>query len=306
MNLIGFSFMAAWIIGITIFIYGLALCGIMNSYFRNFGRKEKKQNKILLTLYKNKSISSFKNFIEGRADFAGLQWNFATFTVFSAVTGSIGIVIALKYLLNPMAVLPLTAAFSLVPWLYLSYFIAKKEDLLERQFIPAIQYFIAEYNTLPNIVSVLCNIIPMIDYPLKDELNRLVLDFNSGRNPETALFLFARRINTRWAFRLAHIFNLRLQKGININSMLFSLYIDIKTKVVKERERKSETAAARAESIILYLCIPIIYFIATKVSPDSHYLLTQTSMGQKAMLVVVFMVLFGIITTAKLGNSRIK
>lgn len=306
MNLIGFGFLTAWIIGITTFIYGLGFARIIRSRFKDIVSDEKKQNKVLAILYNNKRVGNFKIFIEERAAFAGTKWSFATFIIYSAITGSIGVTVAIKLLHNLMALLPLTAAFSFLPWLYLSYFIAKKESLLEQQFIPAIQYFIAEYSTLPNIVSALSNIIPMLEYPLDDELNRMVLDFNSGRSPEAALFSFAKRINSHWAFRLAHIFNLRLQRGININSMLFNLYMDIKTKVVKDRERKSETAAARAESIILYLCIPIIYFIATKVSPESHYLMTETPMGQKAMLFVVFMVLFGVITAVKLGNGRIK
>jgi len=273
---------------------------------REVFKEEDKQKEALRILYKNKKIKSCKRHIEDRAGFAGTNWSFPTFLTYSLITGAIGIIIALKYLKNPMAALPLAAALSLAPWLYLSYFIIKKEALLEQQLIPAIQYFISEYSSLPNIVSALNNILPRIEYPLEDELNRLILDLNSGKNQEDALFSFAERINSRWAYRLAHILNLRLQKGININAMLFNLYMDMKTKVVKDQERKSETAAVRAESLILYLCIPGVYYLATKISPQSHYLLTETPTGQKTMLLVVILVLCGVAATLKLGGSKTK
>lgn len=306
MNALGFSIFGTWIIGITIFIYGLGIRVIKKRRFKEIFKAEEKQKEIFWMLYKNKRIRSFKRYIEDRAGFAGIQWSFISFITYSLITGVIGAVIALKYLNNPMIILPLSAAFSFIPWLYLSYFIKKKEDLLEQQLIPAIQYFISEYNCLPNIISALSNILTMVEYPLDYELNRLILDFNSGRSPEDSLFAFAARINSRWAYRLAHILNLRLQKGININTMLFNLYMDMKTKVVKDSERRSETAAVRAESIMLYLCIPVVYFMATKISPDSHYILTETVMGQKAMFIVILMVLFGIVTTVKLGSSKTK
>lgn len=306
MNTLGFCLFAAWIIGITLIIYGLGIVFIKKRRFKEIFKEEDKQKEALQILYKNKKFRSFKRYIEDRASFAGTQWSFITFLTYSMAAGVIGAAIALKYLNNPMVIFPLAAAFSLAPWLYMSFFIMKKESLLEQQLIPAIQYFVSEYSSLPNIISALSHVLPMIEYPLDDELNKLILDFNSGRNPEEALFSFAERINSRWAYRLAHILNLRLQKGININAMLFNLYMDMKTKLVKDRERRSETAAARAESIVLYLCIPVVYFMATKISPESHYLLTATPMGQKAMFVVVLMVLFGIAATVKLGNSRTK
>lgn len=306
MNTLGFCLFTTWIIGINLIIYSIGIVVIKKRRFIEVFKEEEKQKETFQILYKNKKVRSFKRYIEERASFAGTQWSFITFLTYSMIAGAIGVFIALKYLNNPMVIIPLAATFSLVPWLYMSFFIMKKEVLLEQQLIPAIQYFISEYSSLPNIISALSHVLPMIEYPLDDELNRLILDFNSGCNPEDALFSFAERINSRWAYRLAHILNLRLQKGININAMLFNLYMDMKTKLVKDRERKSETAAARTESIILYLCIPGVYFMATKISPESHYLLTATPMGQKAMFIVVVMVLFGIITTVKIGNSRTK
>ncbi|PKM86611.1 MAG: hypothetical protein CVU87_11640 [Firmicutes bacterium HGW-Firmicutes-12] len=303
MNGLGFLIYFAWIVGIILLVYGIGFAVYRRRRVREVF-KEDKPREITQMFYKNKRVRSFKKYIEQRASFAGTQWKVEIFFAYSLFGGVIGIIIALKYLKNPMTVVPLFVASSLVPWLYLSYFILKKEALLEQQLIPAIQYFISEYSSLPNIISALSNILPMIDYPLEDELNRLIVEVNSGRKPEKALFSFAERINSRWAYRLAHILNLRMQKGININSMLFNLYMDMKTKVVKERERRSETAAARAESLILYLCIPVVYFMATKISPESHYLLTQTSMGRKAMFAVIILVLFGLFTILKLGNSK--
>lgn len=306
MNELGWGIYAAWSVGIVFMAYGLGTAYLNKRRFRKMFQEEEKSQDILFMLYKNKKIKSFKAYVEERASFAGTAWSFGSFLVYSLVTGSAGIWVALNYLHNPLAVLPLAAAFSFTPWLYLSFFIMRKEALLEQQLIPAIQFFISEYGSLPNIVSALHHILPLLDYPLQDELNRLILNLNSGRDHEEALFDFSRRINSRWAYRLSHILNLRINKGININAMLFNLYMDMKTKQVKDKERRSETAAARAESLILYLAIPVVYFMAAKISPQSHYLLTQTPLGQRAMLFVILLVLFGVITTVKIGGGKIK
>jgi Flp pilus assembly protein TadB len=302
-NKLGLFIYFAWIVGVILIVYNLGFTVYRRRRIREVF-KEDQHKEVLYILYKNKKIRSFKEYIEERANFAGTRWRVETFLSYSLFGGIIGVVIAIKYLKNPMTIVPLFVASGLIPRLYLSYFILRKEALLEQQLIPAIQYFISEYSSLPNIISALSNILPMIEYPLEGEINRLIIEINSGRKPEKAFFSFAERINSRWAYRLAHILNLRMQKGINVNTMLFNLYMDMKTKVVKDRERRSETAAARAESLILYLCIPVVYFMATKISPESHYLLTQTSMGKKAMFAVIILVLFGLFTTFKLGISK--
>ncbi|MDX9872801.1 MAG: hypothetical protein RBT41_10330 [Clostridia bacterium] len=305
MNGPGWAIYAAWVLGVGLVIYGLGMLYLKRRRFRKAFQEEGKSQEDLFLFYKNKRVRSFKEYIENRAGFAGTSWRFPSFLAYSLLTGAAGAFIAVNYLQNPFAVLPLALAFLFIPWLYLSFFIARREILLEQQLIPAIQFFISEYGSLPNIVSALHNILPLLDYPLQDEFNRLLLELNSGRDSEEALFAFSGRINSRWAYRLSHIFNLRMKKGLNINTMLFNLYMDMKTKRVQDRERRSETAAARAESLILYLAIPAVYFLAARISPQSHYLLTRTPLGQKAMLLVILLVLFGVIATVKLGGTKI-
>lgn len=292
-------------LGIFLVFYGVSqwCCG-QRRLLTVFINKNETQS-FLYGLQKNHSIASFKELIENQADFSGTGWTFVLFLIYSALCGAVGFFIGVHYLQNFAAAIPLAWGFGMTPWGYMAYFTVKKRRLLEQQLMPVIQCFIAEYRALPNVISSLNSILPKVDYPLREELDLLVRGFNSGRPRETALFSFARRLNSPWAYRFAHILNLRLSRGLNINGMLYNLYMEMKTQLIKEQERRMETIGVRLESYLLYLFIPVMYFLASKINPQAHYLLTKTGEGQKAMFLIIILLVIGIMSTIKLSNNRI-
>ena len=237
---------------------------------------------------------------------AGINCPVNKFLAYTAVLGACGVFIGCIYLENIATVLPLALCFGLIPWAYISYFISKKQRLMAEQLSPAIQYFISEYGAVPHVVNALARTAGKIKYPLSEEVERLVMELNSGKDREKALFSFARRINNHWALRFAHLLNSKLSRGIDINPPLLNLLMDMKTRMVKEKERGMESAAIRIESYALYLFTPLMYFLGSKINPESHYLLTQTSQGKGVMFVIVILAAGGLLSLIRLNNSRVK
>lgn len=268
--------------------------------------QDQRETDLWSKIMEHKKIKGFKDYVEERTLYAGVKWSFKEFILYSLLLGISGGGIAIKYLNNLPAALPLGVGGLLISWLYVNFFVVRKEALLERQFIPMIQHFISEYSSLSNITAALTNILVKLDNPLKEEVTHLINDLNSGCNTEEAFFSFAERLNSQRAFRFAHILNLRVNKGIPINVMLFNLYMDMKTKVVKEKERNMESIGVRMESYMLYAAIPMMYLLASKINPKSHYLLTQTPEGKKMMLYIVTFLVVGIISTISISNNKIK
>lgn len=293
-----------WSLGV--FITTCSILSILENKRQFKARFFNIENHVIPRISTNTFYAHLKSKYEHRLKFIGLTWSAEKFIVFLALLGAVGAGISYKYFNNPMTSLPMAGAFSFILYGYINYSVLKKKDLLEKQLIPAIQVFLSEFGSLPNIVSALSKTLIKVDEPLKEELDRLVRDMNSGRGTEEALFSFAQRVQSPWAYRLAHILNLRINKGINISPMLFNLYLDMKTKVVKEKERSMEGIGVRLESYLLYVFIPIMYYMAVKINPQTHYLLTQTSEGRKVMLYLTILLLVGVISTIRLGNNRIR
>ncbi len=294
-----------WIVGVLLFICMVGQFVLKRKHLLSFHEEETRTDAARAVLENNR-VRSFQRYIEQKTSFSGVNWGVHSFLKYSILAGIIGGGIAFKYLNNLAAVIPLAVCAGLTPWAYITYFLIKKQNLMERQLAEAIQYFITEYGSLPNVVSALNNILPKIEYPLKMEIDYLIRDMNSGRSSEKALFSFAERVNNRWAYRLVHILNLRVNRGINISAMLFNIYLDMNTTLVKEKERGMEIIGVRLESYFLYLFIPVMYFLACRINPETHYILTQTPEGKKIMFGAVAFFLLGIITTIRTGNTKIK
>lgn len=264
------------------------------------------ENDTKIIIPKSNWYARLKNKYEQHLSFIGITWTIERFLIYLVLLGAVGAGISYRYLNNPIAAIPMGLSFPFMLYGYIDYSILKKQDLLEKQLIPAIQVFLSEFRSIPNIVSALNKALTKVDSPLKEEIDRLIRDMNSGRGTEETLFAFAQRVKSPWAFRMAHILNLKINKGINISPMLLNLYMDMKTKVVKEKERSMESIGVRLESYVLYVFIPIMYYMAVRINPQTHYLLTQTVQGRKVMMYLTILLLGGLISTIRLGNNRIR
>lgn len=308
MSKLSFFIFGAWVLGAFLVIYNLGAIILhrrrVRAVFKN--KREEATTHSYLLVSNSKHWRQFRAFVEDKNRIAGTNWSFRTFLVCTVILGLAGGILGLTYLANPAAALPLAVGFGLAPWLYISYFINKKQRLMADQLIPAIQYFVSEYGAIPNVGLALTNAAGKVSYPLSEELERLVMEINSGKDKEQALFSFARRVNSHWALRFAHLLNFKLSRGIDINPSLLALYMDIKTKRLKEKERSMESVGIRLENYALYLFVPVMYFLATKINPQSHYLLTQTPQGKRIVLLIVVLTVGGLFSLLKLNDNKVR
>lgn len=300
-----------WITGVGILVYSFGQIVFsarrLNSLFlvkEKWKNKSKVQNEVQ-RIKNNKAINRWITSLQSKIDYAGIKLTVTGLLFVSILVSSIGLYIGLFYLHNIPAAVPLAIGMGCFPWGYINYFANKKQYVLKGQLEHAIHLFITEYSTLPNITSVFTIISSKLEAPLRFEVEQLIRELNSGRAKEDALFSFARRLNSKGSYRLAHILNLRLNNGVQIENMLFNLYMDLKTSKVKEKERSMESIAVRLESCMIYLFIPVMYLLALKISPYSHRLLTQTPEGKKIMFLIVLFLVIGLISTVKSGSSKI-
>jgi Flp pilus assembly protein TadB len=299
--------LGVWITGVFLFFYYLGLEGISRKQVRNrFQVEEKGSPKYWDIIHKYPCCERMLVQLEEQARFAGTRWGWKEFVFYSLIFAALGCAISFSYFNNWALLFPLGLGFGLIPWGYVNYFALRKQILLERQLVNALQLFISEYGSLSNIVTTLHSLVPRIEYPLREEIRRLVMDLDSGYNPEEAFFSFAKRVRSPWALKLAHILNLRIKWGIYINSLLFNLYLDMKTRLLKEKERRMETIGVKAEGYLLYGFIPLIYLLVGRINPQAHYLLTETPGGKKLMFFITVLLVGGLITTLRLGKNRIK
>lgn len=263
-------------------------------------------NDIYYRILSHPHLKKFRTLIEERAEFSGTKWSFGQYLAYSFLCCMIGVGIAVIYMNNILAAIPLGLVLFLTPLGYLNHFTVKKQRLMEKQFMPALQQFITEYGSTKNIISVLNNIEAKLDYPLQEEFSRLGRELNSGNPPDKTLLNFAKRLNNSWGYKFAHILNLRFTKGIEITPILFSMLMEMKTKTIQARQRSMEMVGVKAENLVLYLSIPVMYVFASKVNPKSHLLLTQTASGKKAMFVMLCILLAGIAGTIWINNNKIE
>jgi len=298
-------FYAAWLAGVTSTVYSGGHMLWRRRHLLSFRAEKTRIGKIELLL-KNRHAHALKKAIEQKTRFTGINWSFRSFLFYSFFAGLGGAFIACRYLNNGAAVLPLAVCTGLAPWAYLNWLVTKKQNILEKQLREALQYFISEYGSLPHAVSALNNTMPKTAEPLRTELDYLIRDLNSGRSGEEALFSFAERLNSGWAYRFAHILNLRMNRGLNIGAMLFNLYLDMNITLVKEKERGMETIGVRLESCLLYLFIPVMYGLACRINPQTHIVLTQTAEGRKVMFAALLLFMTGIVATFRSSNIKIR
>lgn len=251
-------------------------------------------------------FNQWKVMLQRRMNFLGLAWSFERYAIYLLVLAGVGAFLGFRYFHNPLAAFPLGIALASSLHGYINYSVLRKQALLGKQLILLIQVFLSEFRSVPNTVSALNSVLPKIEEPLRTEIDRLIREMNSGIDCEEALFSFAGRIGSPWAYRFAHIINLRINKGTNIGVMLLNLYMDMKTKLIKEKERGMESIGVKLESYALYAFIPLMYYMATKINPQTHYVLTHTAEGRKVILALTVLLLVGLVATIRLGNNRIR
>lgn len=309
MNILRGVLIITWSVGLFILIYACGLYLERRRRVRFFLAAEDDRKSWLIlyrNLYENKKVLSGKNFLEEKIRLSGIAWDVRKFAALSAAAGAGGIFAALVYLKNLWAAIPLGVCSFLVPYTVLTYYISRRETILTEQLGALLQYFVSEYGTISNITVAFHNILPKLNYPLKLEVERMLLEISSGSKPEDAFYSFAQRVNSRFSYQFAHILSLRCNRGLQIQQMLFRLYMDLKIKRIQEKERNTETIGVKLESYFLYLCIPLIYLFAGKINPESHYLLTRTPDGQKMMVIIVLLLLTGIVSTIRLSSNKVR
>lgn len=295
----------AWGVGLFLLIFSAGFYWERRKRLHAFFKADKNPE-LWQILAGHKKVALSQEFLEEKIRLSGTGWNPKKLLLFSAVTGVSGVFTALSYLKNYWAALPLGVCGLLIPYTVLTFYISRRSKILTAQLGPMLQYFLSEYGTVSNISLALNNVRSRLDYPLKLEVECMLLEMNSGVRPEEAFFNFAHRVNSRWSYRFAHILSLRHNRGVQIQQMLFQMYMDLKAKQIQEGERKSETIGVKLESYFLYLCIPFIYFFVSKINPESHFLLTQMPEGRKIMFFIVLLLLAGIIATIRLSSNKIR
>lgn len=309
MNCLGMMISALWGVSIFLIVYGIGQVISKKLLIREkFRWQEKRQpaNNTYYRLLKYRKIYSLKKKIEDWADFSGVYWSFTRYLIYTLLSYTIGAAGAIFYMNNIPAAIPLGIAVALIPLGYLNHLVTQKHRLLEKQFMPAVQLFITEYGTIKNITSVLNRIEGRLDFPMQEELARLGRELNSGNPPDQTLQKFAQRLKNPWGYKFAHILNLRYSKGVEITPLLFKLLMEMKTKVIQEKQRSMEMTGVRIENYLLYLSVPVMYVFASRVNPRSHYLLTQTASGKKTMLIMLIILLAGIAGTLWVNNNKVR
>ena len=195
--------------------------------------------------------------------------------------------------------------FGSFPLLWVWSMHQKKTLAMASVMIPTVQNFIGYFTEAENLETAIYKSARTIPYEIASEWNRLIMDFQTGEKPETALIQFADRVNNDWAHYFADILITHVDTGVNITSSLFKLIGEMQNSEYNEEKRITLLTAYKYGTFIMIILSAFVVYFNIKMDPENYKYYFHTASGVHIVTLSVVVLFISFIAAMHMGRKKL-
>ena len=259
-------------------------------------QSKESKNFIKIIVSNSKYLSKIANDLDTKISICGFEET--SYTVFqkSFLFSFIGIVLGI-FILNPFALILFAIIGFMLPIINVNDRFYKKFKQIDEQILQALQLFLNEYQKTKNIVEVLENICPRLDYPIKIAFEKLLRKLNSGVDFKKALNGFADDLKNEWIYMFVNALIMNKENGSEITNVLMKTLTKIANKEIVQNENDMETFSGRILNRIMLFTVPAAFILVLIARPESKDLFLYTLQGKIIISVAIVLCVASFIMT---------
>lgn len=195
--------------------------------------------------------------------------------------------------------------FGSIPLLWCWARYQKKTLAMASVMIPTVQNFIGYFTEGENLESAIYKSARTVPFEIMSEWNRLIMDLQTGENPEKSLIQFAERVGNDWAHYFADILITHLDTGVDITSSLFKLINEMQNTMYNEEKRITLLTTYKWGTFLMIGLSAFVVGFNIKMDPanEIYYFHDHTGIQIVTLSVVVLFISF--IGAMQMGRKKL-
>ncbi|OME78648.1 hypothetical protein BK120_23195 [Paenibacillus sp. FSL A5-0031] len=162
--------------------------------------------------------------------------------------------------------------FATIPLLWSWTRYQRKNLSMASVMIPTVQNFIGYFTESENLEGAIYKASRTVPFEISSEWNKLIMDLQTGENPEKSILQFAERVGNDWAHYFADILITHLDNGGDITPSLFKLINEMQNTMYNEEKRITLLTAYKwGTFLMIVLSVFVVYFNIRMDPKNAHY-----------------------------------
>lgn len=195
--------------------------------------------------------------------------------------------------------------FGSIPLLWVWSRYQKKTFAMASVMIPTVQNFIGYFTEAENLEGAIYKASRTVPYEIASEWNRMIMDLQTGENPEQSIIQFAERVGNNWADDFADILITHLDNGGDITPSLFKLINEMQNTMYNEEKRITLLTAYKWGTFLMVLLSVFVIWFNIRMDPKNAYYYFEDRTGIQLVTLSVGVLFISWIGAMQMGRKRI-
>lgn len=210
-----------------------------------------------------------------------------------------------KVMPAPMYNAMVALLFGTIPLLWVWSKFQKKNLAMAAVMIPTIQNFIGYFTEAENLEGAIYKAARTVPFEISSEWNRLILDFQTGEDPERSILVFANRVGNDWAHYFADILITHLDNGGDITPSLFKLINEMQNAMYNEEKRITLLTAYKWGTFIMIALSAFVVYFNIKMDPKNYQFYFESRSGIRMVTLSIAVLFISFIGAMQMGRKRL-
>ncbi|CAM4046886.1 hypothetical protein L1N85_19435 [Paenibacillus alkaliterrae] len=171
--------------------------------------------------------------------------------------------------------------------------------------IPTIQNFIGYFTEAENLEGAIYKASRTVPFEIASEWNRLIMDLQTGENPEQSILQFAERVGNDWAHYFADILITHLDNGGDITPSLFKLINEMQNTMYNEEKRITLLTAYKWGTFLMIALSVFVVYFNIRMDPNNAYYYFEDRTGIQIVTLSVAVLFISFLGAMQMGRKKL-
>lgn len=307
MILIKLSFLGIFMIGMIIIvspIIGRLTIGVMVLRRNRFYEKRRKRGKLDKPNKKQFSDILIIKKLDENLSIAEVKLSVNHILMICLVIALVSYIICYKVMPAPLYDAIIAILFGTTPLLWCWAKFQRKSLAMASVMIPTVQNFIGYFTEAENLESAIFRSARTVPFEISSEWNRLIMDLQTGENPEESLINFANRVGNDWGHYFADILVTHLDTGVDITSSLFKLISEMQNTMYNEEKRITMLTTYKWGTFLMIGLSAYVVYFNIKMDPQNKIFYFHDRTGIQVVTLAVIVLFISFIGALEMGRKK--
>lgn len=307
MLIIKIAFLAIFVIGMILIIFpivGRLAVGFMVVRRNRFYDKRRKNGRADTSEKKDIFNNSLVQKLDEYLSIAEIKIAATYIITMCLIIALIIFLVTYKIMPAPFYDAVIALLFGSIPLLWCWARYQKKTLAMASVMIPTVQNFIGYFTEAENLESALYRSARTVPFEILSEWNRLIMDLQTGENPEKSLIHFAERVGNDWAHYFADILITHLDTGVDITSSLFKLINEMQNTMYNEEKRITLLTTYKWGTFLMIGLSAFVVYFNIKMDPANEIYYFHDRAGIQVVTLSIVVLFISFIGAMQMGRKK--